>query len=75
MKAGSKFKFSGVGDEIEGGMQDLHFIIEEVSLRFQMLDFKSFSRYIDNSNMMFVPNRNLMTVLLGKVMILLQRLI
>ncbi|KAF3925790.1 hypothetical protein ABW20_dc0101818 [Dactylellina cionopaga] len=31
MKAGSKFKFTGVGDEIsEGGMQDLHIILEEV---------------------------------------------
>lgn len=30
MKAGSKFKFTGVGDEIsEGGMQDLHIILEE----------------------------------------------
>lgn len=31
MKAGSKFKFKGVGDEIDGSKQDLHFIIEEVS--------------------------------------------
>jgi len=30
MKAGSKFKFKGVGDEIDGSKQDLHFIIEEV---------------------------------------------
>lgn len=29
MKAGSKFKFKGVGDEIEGTKQDLHFIIKE----------------------------------------------
>ncbi|KAL7272973.1 Molecular chaperone (DnaJ superfamily) [Rhizina undulata] len=29
MKAGSKFKFKGVGDEIDGTKQDLHFIIEE----------------------------------------------
>lgn len=29
MKAGSKFKFKGVGDEIEGTKQDLHFIVEE----------------------------------------------
>jgi DnaJ family protein B protein 4 len=29
MKAGSKFKFKGVGDEIDGSKQDLHFIIEE----------------------------------------------
>jgi DnaJ family protein B protein 4 len=31
MKAGSKFKFKGVGDEIDGSKQDLHFIIEEAS--------------------------------------------
>lgn len=31
MKPGSKFKFKGVGDEIDGTKQDLHFIIEEVS--------------------------------------------
>jgi len=29
MKAGSKFKFKGVGDEIEGTKQDLHFIVDE----------------------------------------------
>lgn len=32
MKAGSKFKFKGVGDEIDGSKQDLHFIIEEVGI-------------------------------------------
>lgn len=32
MKAGSKFKFRGVGDEIDGTKQDLHFIVEEVSI-------------------------------------------
>ena len=31
LKAGSKIKFSGVGDQEEGGSQDLHFIIEEKS--------------------------------------------
>ncbi|KAG8623332.1 hypothetical protein KVT40_008308 [Elsinoe batatas] len=30
MKAGSKFKFSGVGDQIEGGTQDMHFVLEEL---------------------------------------------
>ena len=30
MKPGSKFKFKGVGDEIDGTTQDVHFIIEEV---------------------------------------------
>ncbi|PNS15384.1 hypothetical protein CAC42_643 [Sphaceloma murrayae] len=30
MKAGSKFKFSGVGDQIEGGVQDMHFVLEEI---------------------------------------------
>ncbi|KAG6115142.1 hypothetical protein E4U14_001058 [Claviceps sp. LM454 group G7] len=29
LKKGSKIKFSGVGDEVEGGRQDLHFIVEE----------------------------------------------
>lgn len=38
MKPGSKFKFKGVGDEIDGTKQDLHFIIEEVS------DLLSFSQ-------------------------------
>jgi DnaJ family protein B protein 4 len=31
LKKGSKIKFNGVGDQVEGGRQDLHFIIEEVS--------------------------------------------
>lgn len=31
-KAGTKIKFKGVGDQEEGGTQDLHFIISEVSL-------------------------------------------
>jgi len=39
MKPGSKFKFKGVGDEIDGTKQDLHFIIEEVS------NVLSFSQY------------------------------
>lgn len=29
MKAGSKFKFKGVGDEIEGTKQDIHFVVGE----------------------------------------------
>lgn len=36
MKAGSKFKFKGVGDEIDGSKQDLHFIIEEVGIYFYL---------------------------------------
>lgn len=32
LKKGSKIKFKGVGDQEEGGKQDLHFIVEEVSL-------------------------------------------
>ena len=32
LKKGSKIKFKGVGDQVEGGRQDLHFIIEEVSI-------------------------------------------
>ncbi len=31
LKAGSKIKFKGVGDQEEGGTQDLHFVISEVS--------------------------------------------
>jgi DnaJ homolog subfamily B member 4 len=31
LKAGSKIKFKDVGDQVEGGTQDLHFIVEEVS--------------------------------------------
>ena len=31
LKAGSKIKFSDVGDEIEGGTQDLHFIVSAVT--------------------------------------------
>lgn len=30
LKKGSKIKFKGVGDQEEGGQQDLHFIVEEV---------------------------------------------
>lgn len=43
MKPGSKFKFKGVGDEIDGTKQDLHFIIEEVRnvLSFVPLDTES----------------------------------
>lgn len=29
MKAGSKFKFSGVGDEVDGTKQDIHFVVVE----------------------------------------------
>lgn len=32
LKKGSKIKFTGVGDQVEGGRQDMNFIIEEVSL-------------------------------------------
>lgn len=34
LKKGSKIKFNGVGDQVEGGRQDLHFIVEEVSFNF-----------------------------------------
>jgi DnaJ family protein B protein 4 len=33
LKPGSKIKFAGVGDQVEGGVQDMHFIIEEVSIQ------------------------------------------
>ncbi|KAG9559339.1 DnaJ-domain-containing protein, partial [Aureobasidium melanogenum] len=29
LKPGSKIKFAGVGDQVEGGVQDLHFVVEE----------------------------------------------
>ena len=38
LKKGSKIKFKGVGDQEEGGQQDLHFIIEEVSLHASILE-------------------------------------
>jgi DnaJ homolog subfamily B member 4 len=31
LKAGSKIKFKDVGDQVEGGTQDLHFVVQEVS--------------------------------------------
>jgi DnaJ homolog subfamily B member 4 len=31
LKAGSKIKYNNVGDQVEGGTQDLHFIVKEVS--------------------------------------------
>jgi DnaJ homolog subfamily B member 4 len=31
LKKGSKIKFTNVGDQEEGGRQDLHFVVEEVS--------------------------------------------
>lgn len=34
LKKGSKIKFKGVGDQEEGGQQDLHFVIEEVCSHF-----------------------------------------
>lgn len=37
LKKGSKIKFKGVGDQEEGGKQDLHFIVEEVSLKHRPL--------------------------------------
>ena len=33
LKKGSKIKFTNVGDQEEGGRQDLHFVVEEVSSR------------------------------------------
>jgi hypothetical protein len=35
IKKGGKIKFKGVGDQEAGGLQDLHFIIEEVSISIQ----------------------------------------
>lgn len=43
LKKGSKIKFKGVGDQEEGGKQDLHFIVEEVSVkrRCQLRNYRS----------------------------------
>ena len=38
-KAGTKMKFKGVGDQEEGGTQDLHFIITEVNHLYPALTF------------------------------------
>lgn len=43
LKKGSKIKFKGVGDQEEGGKQDLHFIVEEVSHTTTHLPALSFS--------------------------------
>lgn len=40
LKAGSKIKFSDVGDQVEGGTQDLHFIVSEVSSAHAFRHFK-----------------------------------
>ena len=39
-KAGTKMKFKGVGDQEEGGTQDLHFIITEVGIPCSLLSSK-----------------------------------
>ncbi len=41
-KAGTKMKFKGVGDQEEGGTQDLHFIITEVSILYPKISFISY---------------------------------
>lgn len=38
LKKGSKIKFKGVGDQEEGGQQDLHFVVEEVISSLPYLD-------------------------------------
>jgi DnaJ homolog subfamily B member 4 len=40
LKKGSKIKFKGVGDQEEGGQQDLHFLIEEVSHQYLTASLK-----------------------------------
>lgn len=39
-KAGTKIKFKGVGDQEEGGTQDLHFVIKEVSCSDKLIKTK-----------------------------------
>lgn len=41
LKAGSKVKFRGVGDQEEGGKQDIHFIIIEVSSYLTSIDLRA----------------------------------
>lgn len=45
-KAGTKIKFKGVGDQEEGGTQDLHFIITQVSWETEAAEFFNIPRLI-----------------------------
>ena len=45
-KAGTKMKFKGVGDQEEGGTQDLHFIITEVNHLYTLFT----SNFTDNTS-------------------------
>lgn len=53
LKKGSKIKFKGVGDQEEGGKQDLHFIVEEVSVSH---DSSSFG--VQNMDTNFCPRNH-----------------
>lgn len=53
-KAGTKIKFKGVGDQEEGGTQDMHFIITEVRSLIPMHCFASFQSWADLCS----PSRN-----------------
>lgn len=45
LKKGSKIKFKGVGDQEEGGQQDLHFVVEEVSLPLKSHPTYTYNKY------------------------------
>jgi DnaJ family protein B protein 4 len=47
LKPGSKIKFKGVGDQEEGGTQDLHFIVTEVS--YPTTPTSKYDRWIANN--------------------------
>jgi DnaJ family protein B protein 4 len=61
LKAGSKIKFSDVGDQVEGGTQDLHFIVSEVSH-----SFPNFQPQLIPEELLTVVNRNPTPCLLAK---------
>lgn len=49
-KAGTKIKFKGVGDQEEGGTQDLHFIVTEVSISSLLRSFDPADAYDSSAN-------------------------
>jgi DnaJ family protein B protein 4 len=56
LKKGSKIKFKGVGDQEEGGQQDLHFVVEEVS-RSRWVSAKTVTNVIYRNHILFSPAR------------------
>lgn len=56
-KAGTKMKFKGVGDQEEGGTQDLHFIITEVSTLCPTLYTKMLNSTAERTPALQAPRR------------------